>query len=93
LKNKLNAVFTFLVTMRDVYEETTKPRHYTYISPVTMQTEIRFVEKSLLKRSPNNNKHSVFAVMWCFSFYSFDRARKGKINKLYKIYIISERFH
>lgn len=46
------------------------------------------LKKSLLKRSPNNNKNSVFAVMSFFSFYSFDRERKGVVNKLYKIYIL-----
>jgi len=52
LKNKSNAVFTyFLVTMCDVYDETTISRHYTYISPALwlQQTELRFVEKKSLE--------------------------------------------
>jgi len=73
--------------MCDVNEE--KPRRCTYIvyasSALWLQkTEIRFVEKSILKRSPNNNKRSVFAVtsIFLFYYYSFDRMLEEIVNKL-----------
>jgi len=93
LKNKSNAVFTFLVAMRDVYEETTKPRHYTYISSALwlQQTEIRFVEKKVSWNEVQIiiNTQYLLSCRFFLFIHSIERVRGLQIN--YTKYILYPR--